>query len=37
VYALDLDNERNRALMAQYPGRAFFRYADGQLTVLPGP
>ena len=34
VYAIDLGDERNRALMARYPGRAFYRYAEGRLTPL---
>ena len=36
VYAADLGEEHDRDLMALYPGRAFYRYADRQLTPL-GP
>jgi 4-amino-4-deoxy-L-arabinose transferase-like glycosyltransferase len=35
VYAEDLGDARNRQLMAQYPGRAFYRYAQGRLAPLP--
>ena len=34
VYAEDLGDSRNRELMAQYPGRAFYRYAQGRLAPL---
>ena len=37
VYAADLGDERNRDLMALYPGRAFYRYADRRLTPLAPP
>lgn len=34
VYAIDLGPQRNRELMALYPGRSFYRFADGELTSL---
>lgn len=34
VYAIDLGPERNRDLMALYPGRAFFRYTEGNVTPI---
>ncbi len=34
VYAIDLGPQRNRELMALYPGRSFYRFAGGQLTPL---
>jgi 4-amino-4-deoxy-L-arabinose transferase-like glycosyltransferase len=37
VYAIDLGPERNRDLMRQYPGRTFYRYADGRLRTIRAP
>jgi hypothetical protein len=34
VYAIDLEQERNRQLMAQYPGRTYFTYAGGSLAPV---
>lgn len=34
VYAIDLGPARNAELMAIYPGRAFFRYAEGRLEPI---
>ncbi|MBI4322489.1 MAG: glycosyltransferase family 39 protein [Chloroflexi bacterium] len=34
VYAIDLGADENRKLMALFPGRSFFRYADGRLVPL---
>ncbi len=36
VYAID-QGDANSQLMAEYPGRRYYRYANGQLTPLPGP
>ncbi len=35
VYAIDLGPSRDRDLLALYPGRAAYTYADGQVTPLP--
>ncbi len=37
VYVIDLGPNRNADLMALYPGRAFFRYAQGQLEGMEQP
>ncbi len=36
VYAID-QGDADRMLMMEYPGRSYYRYANGTLTKIPGP